>query len=78
MNERRDDPPGRMGPDNSVEMGELKALLASRAQDIEELRHERVTLKMDLDALKAKVRFRSRVFGLQLPPAANSLPFFRC
>lgn len=69
MNERRDDPPGRMGPDNSVEMGELKALLASRAQDIEELRHERVTLKMDLDALKAKL--------VELPDeiVAESVPF---
>jgi hypothetical protein len=43
------------GP-SSQELEELTSLLQARARDIEELRHDRVTLKMDLDALKAKVR----------------------
>lgn len=46
-------------------MEELRALAESRARDIEELRHDRVSLKMDIDALKAKVRLSSRKARLE-------------
>lgn len=36
---------------------ELESLLKSRTEDLEEIRNDRVTLKMDLDGLKGKVSF---------------------
>lgn len=39
----------------SIELEDLRALVESRTRDIEELRNDRATLKMDIDGLKAKV-----------------------
>lgn len=50
---------------SGIELEELRALAESRARDIEELRHDRVSLKMDIDALKAKVRLSSRKARLE-------------
>ena len=40
----------------NAELEDLRTLVDSRARDIEELRNDRVTLGMELDALKLKVR----------------------
>lgn len=40
----------------TAKLEDLRTLVDSRARDIEELRNDRVTLGMELDALKLKVR----------------------